>query len=530
MVMVYNMEEKGVNLKRVQSVDETIHAIYRKISKPFKMASASAFIFGMVAHLYMFMNKLPNYDDMVLNGFGATFRLGRWFLWVLGAAAYHLDFVYSLPWINGLVTLVLIALSAGLVADIFAVKSMAGNVLIGAAMAVYPSWTATFFFMFTAPYYAAALFLSVCAVYLTVRGKRYFVPASLMLACSMGIYQAYVPFAATVYVMVIILLAVEGKRDDWDIIRVSLYYLGQLILGSLFYLIITKISLAVTRQELADYKGVSTIGSFSLIRLLDFIKGIFRNFFGLACNNNLELSYNHVTKCMYLFLFLFTGILIVFFARISVRGRKYLKAVQLAVLTAVFIIAVNSIYLVCSDVYSLMRYSYVSILILPVCLLDRYKNHVMGRGGENHVLRAEWVMTAVLAAGVMSYCHFANAQYLSLNLGLEQASGYYGTIITQIKGLEGYEPEMKIALVGHDKIEDKSLYRNQVMEVFEMSGRDAVVAQTYSIEYFLKYYCGFDAKLAEVDADNEEIAQMPVYPAKGSMRIMDYTVVVKLAD
>lgn len=520
------MEEKGVCLKRVQSIDEAIHAICFKISKPFKTAFASAIIFGMIAHFYMFMNKLPNYDDMALNGFGATFRLGRWFLWVLGAAAYHLDFVYSLPWMNGLVTLVLIALSAGLLADIFAVKSTAGNGIIGAAMAVYPSWTATFFFMFTAPYYAAALFLAVCSVYMTIKAKRYFVPASLMLACSMGIYQAYMPFAATVYVMIIILLVVEGKRDCLEIIRTSFYYLGQLILGSVFYLIITKISLVLTKQELTEYKGVNEIGRFSLSHFSQFVTGIFNDFFGMACNNNLELSYNAVTKWMYLFVFVLTCMLVFFLGRLFFRQHKYLKAVQLAVMMVIFAVAVNSIYLVSSDVYSLMRYSYVSVMILPVCLLDRYKR----QGSSNLVLRAEWVMVIVLAAGIMSYCHFANAQYLSMDLGFEQASGYYGTIITQIKSLEDYNPQMKIALVGHDKIEDESLYRNQVMEVFEMSGRDTVMAQAYSIEYFLKYYCGFDTELVNVDAEDEEIAQMPVYPQEGSIEIIDNIVVVKFSD
>lgn len=519
---------KGVKLKKVRSVDETIHAIYLKISKPFKTAFVSAMVLGIAAHLYMFMNKLPNYDDMGLNGFGATFRLGRWFLWVLGAAAYHLDFVYSLPWVNGLVTLILIALSAGLAASLFSVKSTAGNVVIGASMAVYPSWTATFFFMFTAPYYAVALFLAVCSVYMTVKGKRYFLPASILLACSMGVYQAYVPFAATVYVVLILLDIIERRKDFLAVVKTSFYYLSQLALGGVLYVVITRISLAVTNQELTDYKGIDTIGKFSGLSFLEFFRNIGKDFFGLAYNNNLELSYNYVTKFMYLFLFVLTGMLILLSVRALMRERQYLKAAGLAVITVVFIIAVNSIYIVCSEVYSLMRYSYVNIIFLPVCLVDRYKKAGLEQDGR--VLWTEWVMTLILTAGIMSYCHFANAQYLSLNLGFEQASGYYGTIITQIKELEGYDPEMNTAFVGYDKIEDKSLYRNQVMEVFDMSGRDPVMAEAYSIEYFLKYYCGFDTKLVEVQADDPEIMQMPVYPAKGSIKIVDDVVVVKFAD
>jgi len=516
-------------LKRIQSIDETIYFIYSKISRPFKTAFSAAMIFGMVAHLYMFMNKLPNCDDMGLNGFGVTFRLGRWFLWVLGTIAYHLDFVYSLPWVNGLITLVFISLSAGLVADIFQVNSMVGNVLIGAAMAVYPSWTATFFFMFTAPYYAIALFLAVLAVYMTKKGKRHFVSASIVLACSMGVYQAYVPFAATLYV-ILILLDITGKGKDLiEIVKESFYYLGQLVLGGGLYLIITRISLAVTKQELADYRGIDTIGSFSDFSLCEFVKTIVKDFFGLAYNNNLELSYNFVTKFMYLFLFALTGALILLSIIALVQERQYLRAAGVAVITIIFIMAINSIYIVCRDVYSLMRYSYVNIMLLPICFIDRCKRDAMPRRRTGFLVETEWVTAFVLAAGIMSYCHFANAQYLSMNLGFEQASGYYGTIITQIKELEGYDPEMKTAFIGYDKIKDSSLYRNQVMEVFEMSGRDPVLAETYSIELFLKYYCGFDTELVEME-NNEEVMRMPVYPEEGSIKIIDNTVVVKFAD
>lgn len=516
-------------MNRIQSVDETVHSIYSKASKQFKTAFAAVVFFGLAAHLYMFMNKLPNHDDMGLNGFGATFRLGRWFLWFLGSMAHHLDLVYSLPWANGLVTLAFIALSAGLVADLLQIKSSAGNVAIGAAMVVYPSWTATFFFMFTAPYYAISLCLAVCAVYMTVKGKRYFLPASIMLACSMGIYQAYISFAAAIYVIVIMLMITESKNDYSKIIKSSFYYLGQLVSGGILYVVITGISLAVTNQKMTDYRGVGASGSSFRSRFYEFIKNIFCDFFGLAYNNNLELSYNYVTKFMYLFLFVLSGTLILLLIRILLKEHQRLKAAQMAVLSIIFIVAVNSIYIVCQDVYSLMRYSYVSLLILPICLLDRYKRSVTLQRFAGNIVYAEWGMILVLFAGIMSYCHFANAQYLSLNLSLEQASGFYETIITQIKELEDYDPEMKTALIGYNKIEDKSLYRNQVLETFNMSGRDQVMAQAYSIEYFLKYYCGFDTELVEMDVNHKEIVKMPVYPAEGSIKIVDNTVVVKLA-
>ena len=83
----------------IKPIEQVIQNRVKKISIPFKTAFTSGIIVGLLAHLYMFMNKFPNYDDMAINSFGASLKLGRWFLWVLGAIAYHLDFVYSIPWI-----------------------------------------------------------------------------------------------------------------------------------------------------------------------------------------------------------------------------------------------------------------------------------------------------------------------------------------------------------------------------------------------------------------------------------------------
>ena len=143
----------------MERLNQLIEKQYAKVPKECKIAVVSVIVFGLLAHNYMFTNKLPNYDDMGITGFGATFRLGRWFLWVLGSIVYHLDFSYSLPWINGIVSLVFIAVSAALLVYIFNLKNKLSIILISGMLVVFPSWTSTFFFMFTAPYYSLAVFL-----------------------------------------------------------------------------------------------------------------------------------------------------------------------------------------------------------------------------------------------------------------------------------------------------------------------------------------------------------------------------------
>lgn len=514
-------------------IDDILIQCYKKISIKSKAAFAGVILAGLIAHIYMFMNKLPNLDDLVgLDSFGVTFKIGRWFLWVLGAICYHLDFVFSLPWINGLITLVFLGVSAGLMADMLNIKSVFANILVGASMIVFPSWTATFFFMFTAPYYAFSVLLAVLSVWCVYNlGKLGFFISMVLLAFSIGIYQAYLPFTATLYVVLLMIMIYEDK-DYLAIVKKAFYYLGALVSGGIVYFICMKLSLAITGQELRSYKGVNAMGSFDISRLPEVFRTIVDNFFGVFLNNNLEISYNLVTKVMYAVLF---GVSLLLFINLVVRlarKKEYLKVIAAVVLLMAYILAINSIYIMCAEgIYALMYFSYVFMLIVPLVLIDRtfkvYHEDIKVLKKLNIV---ELVTSLMLVLGIASYCHYANAQYLAIDLSFEQATSYFTTMITQIKSVEGYSDEYPVAFVGFE-IDDKMLYQNDVMDVFQLSGRDKTLVEAYSRTDLLRYYCGFQPEYVSIQELPQDIIEgMPVYPESGSIQIVDNIIVVKLSE
>ncbi|MCM1182322.1 MAG: glucosyltransferase domain-containing protein [Roseburia sp.] len=502
-----------------------VKVLSRRISKEFKAAFIATLVIGMIAHIYMFTNKLPNYDDLrTLDGFGATFKLGRWFLWFVGAIAWHFDFVFSLPWMNGLITLVFVALSAGVMAELLRIKSNTGNVLLGAALIVFPSWTSSFFFMFTAPYYAVAVFMAVLGVYLCVNYKWGGICFIVLMACSMGIYQAYLPFAATLCVVILLMKLFDGEKAV-QVIKSAVWYLINIILSVVLYLIITKLSLLITGQELTQTKGINTMGQFDVARISEIVQTIFGNITGVFLGNTLEISYNYATRLMYLLLFLCGVYCIIRLLIRQYKNREYLSCAATLVLLLAFETAINGIWIMCADgVYSLMYYSYVFLMLLPLCMLEhsaRWEQSKPARGVE--------FMTAFgLVIGIVSYCHFANAEYLSMELSYEQAKSYCTTLITQIKSAEGYSDELPVLFVGQD-IEDEALYKNDVMDAFLLSGRDVTLVEAYSREWLLRYYCGFDPEYASKEAiDADKIAKLPVYPDAGAIQVIDGVVVIRL--
>lgn len=532
------VHSEGYLQERIKGMDRIgvkVKNAYMKIPANCKFAFLCAFLAGLAAHLYMFTNKLPNYDDMALNSFGATFRLGRWFLWVLGATAYHMGLVYSLPLVNGLFSLVLLAVSAAVIVELLNLKSKPAIAVVSSVLVVFPSWTATFFFMFTAPYYAVAVLLIVLSVYFNVKYKKINMKciSIICIACSLGIYQAYLPFAATLYVTVLVLKCYEKNAEGKKLFKKALGYLATLVLGGALYYVIMKLSLVVTSQQLADYKGVSQLGTVSFGMIPDIIGKMVSNGLGVAVNNNLEISSNILLKAGYGFLYLSDIIMLVVSFMHLLKKKKYYVAGMLVLFIAAFFVAVNSVFIMCpadGAVYVLMTYSYVFLIILPICIADRLlaDSKIDFR---KLLVYLEYGIVIVSSVMVLSYCHFANAQYLSIQLGYEQATSYYTSLVAQIKSTEGYSDELPVALISEGNfIADSTLYRNDVMRAFDISGRDDVLAETYSIEYFLAHYCGFSPKYAYKDSIPADVLEnMPVYPAEGSIQIVNNIVVVKLS-
>ena len=176
-----------------------------------------------------------------------------------------------------------------------------------------------------------------------------------------------------------------------------------------------------------------------------------------------------------------------------------------------------------------MYYAYVFMMIFPLLLIDR----TVEKHENMFTVAFEYMTILIVGVGVFSYCHFANAQYLSLHLSYEQSYSFCNTLITQIKSIDGYQDNMPVVLVG-EKFVDDSLYHNDVMRSYAISGKDEVLIDAYSRHEFFWFYCGFDAQFMTVGELSEEaqaeIAKMPNYPNKDSIRILDGAIVVKAGN
>lgn len=273
------------------------------------------------------------------------------------------------------------------------------------------------------------------------------------------------------------------------------------------------------------------MGQLKLSMIPGVVRTIIYNIYGVFIGNTLEFSNNLITKGMYFIFFVCTIGCILIVGKSLLKKKEYVRIVWLGILLIAFEVAINSIFIMCSEgIYSLMYYSYIFLAILPICLIQQI---IVQTGEDNikkNVIMFEWISVIALSLGIGSYCHYANGQYLSMELSYEQAYSYLTTLVTQIKSTKGYHDDMPVAFVG-DKISDRTLYENDVMDAFLLSGRDKTLIEAYSRTYMLMYYCGFSPEYVDyTQLPQQDISVMPTYPNEGSIRIIDGTIVVKFSE
>ena len=159
----------------------------------------------------MLTNVLNNYDNIkcIPIGAGSGVSSGRWMLSLVNDVWHKFWGVYNFTLFNGLVSILFVVLSACIIVHIFDVKDFLNCVLIGGMLISFPSITSMLFFTYTAPYYSLAIFLSVVAVLFWKKWKFGFVISACCIACSMGIYQAYLPLTITLFVLLLLVQCIE---------------------------------------------------------------------------------------------------------------------------------------------------------------------------------------------------------------------------------------------------------------------------------------------------------------------------------
>lgn len=480
-------------------------------------------IFGILSYLYLFVNNISN-NDMIAclpQGYGTGISSGRWLLHLLGALTDRVWGAYNVPLFNGLLALILLALTSALLVRLLGLKSKRLCFCVAAVTASAAPIASTMFFQFTVHYFALALFMTVAAAYLLRRsGLLAFLGAAVLAACSLGIYQAYFPFFAVLLLLSLLASCLDRSLPVKGILWQALRSLGVLILSYLLYRLALLVCLRALGEQLSDYQGIGSMGSFSLknipVAYLEFFLLPVREFAGF----NATVFLRAVLLC----LMLLSLVMLVCFLR---RNRSHLL---LALLSLLLIPLASHAFLILtpdSTIYTRMCMGLMSVFYLPAVLAQHLQTDKL------QIKRAlQGAICLLLILSALNYGWQSNGNYQYVYYSNRKAENYFATLYTRAKSLDGYRADMEVVLVG-ETFSDESYQDNWLTTPFLYRGRTGAVAQLnqYSRAQFVANYLGYSLRSAtdeETARYAQIIAQMPCYPDSSSLQIADDLILIRL--
>lgn len=510
----------------MKSPATVLKGLYGKTKKEWQLAFCSAVIVALLVHMPVLLSDIPNHDGLDSMYFDQNMiTSGRWFLMI----ACGFSSFYTVPWVIGLIGIGFLGLAAAAVTEILEMKKSWAIVLCSGLLAAFPALATTFAYVYTMDGYMLALLLAVLAVLFTKRYRRGFAAGGICLAFSMGIYQAYLPFAMLLSVFSILMLF-AGEETVREKLWGALRYLGMGVIGVAAYYVILQVLLRIQGKELASYQGIDAMAAGTGSGLSVVLKNLYADFVVFTGKGNV-LWQNGISLAALLLLLAAAAVV----GAMLTRRRKWWKNPFFFVIivgTALVLPpATNVILLISPEVnyHLLMRYQWVLYLIGLVAFVSRHTGEESRLG-----VVAEW---AALCAAFVLVCFYGiadNIAYTNLQRKYEKTYAYCVRLLDRIEQTEGYYQGVPIAMVGvvgDEPYPVTDITLDVTGGMIGLSG-DFLLYTGENYKKFIKNYLGATLNILPVEDMqemyyDERYVAMDSFPGESSVQMIDGVIYVK---
>ena len=502
-------------------------------------AVCAALLVGVLAHLAALTGLIVNGDSMV------PVVSGKWLLsqgkWANGFFA-DMRGTVNLTIVTGPISLLWLALSAGLTVSSLDIKSPALCALCGAMMATFPSVVCTF--LYNAPdIFFFSLLLSVCAVYVTRKYRFGFVSGALLLAVSIGVYQAYVGMAAGLLLLAVLCDLLAGKKPVRRTLLDGCKYIGVLLAGVLLYYLALQAVLAAKGGALQAYRGIDHMGEFTVSSLAGAAAAAYRKVLLFFAYDQYGVIGGGMGAALYLSTLAACAAL---FAVQTVRTRLYARPGALLLtllLTGLMPLAIHAVAVLGqnAETHWLMIYAVVLVFVAMLKLADLCAQPIdqeaarapaAGAKGEAARFACKAAPALLSVALVCSWYLITTQNYARMRLSYEGAFGTASVIAAGVLAQPSFSGETPVAMIG-GITEERADFR--YLDNFTGSFDKDYLFNSWVVQNMITRYVQVEMQFVSVEEkerllETQAFADMPVYPDNGYIGEIDGMIVVKLAE
>ena len=522
---------------------------YDNIDKRIKMCFLSAFICGLFAHIYALTNHLYNYDELwhTPTGFGTGLEVGRWALSItVWIQKVLFDDCFTIPFINGMLTIILYAVAACFVVLSLDIKDEFYAIVVGGLMTTFPALTCRMFFMFTTHYYAIGIAMVAAGAWIIAKKKLNILKVTVAIALTvygMAIYQANFATAVCILVGNLLVWFITENVELKTAIKKCINYVLYLGACMALFLAGSKIALSITGKQMETYENLDQMGRLSMEQLIEGIIRCYKTFFKLPIIDVYSMNPNRIVKIAFLICFL---VFLYTFVKVWMMKKEVYLKVLVSLIFAVLPIAVNLIIIMAissGTMYSIMVYEIVFVFIISIACLEAIRtcnSDITVIPNKMVIDKVETLLNSVTAVmlviTVITYIWFANGNYLAMEYTNQHDNAYYQTLMTQIKSVDGYHADMPITMIGKPVVDSTYTRQDMIGRTFNISGKSSTNINAYSSWNIMTRVLGYDPVNRNSDEEEEyfrgldEVVNMPCYPSSGSIKIIDDTIVIKFQE
>ena len=456
----------------------------------YKLPFLSSVLIGLLCYMYAFTNKLVNHDEVrSLFMKGGTVSSGRWGLGALDTIFPN----YSMPWIYGIISIVLMAVAICVITKLFSIRNPVLQVLLGGTVMAFPSLIGTFGYMFTASSFTLSFLMAVLAVWFLQRKGS--VNCVLALGCmvfSLSIYQSYIAVAAGLLVLLVLQRCLRCEPFA-DLLKTGIGYIFFLALSLGIYYGATQIIFVLKDITFNEYAS-GNVG-FSLANIPAAIAKAYSSFFRFFTESYRGLIPTNFSRCVH-WVLLLAGLVLLVLGMIRVKSIPH--CILAGALVGILPLAINCMYLftTADAVHTLVLYGFVSLYVLLTVLADEL---LSGENGQFRFLRdiAANLLTLLMALVVVCNIYIANQSWLNLQLRYENAYAFYTSLLSDLRQLPEFDSDCTIALIGN--YQDPAHYAEHFTVTDNITGIKGFLPDSYSKEFFLEFYLGVHVTFATED-------------------------------
>lgn len=498
------------------------------------------FVSGILIHLYIMTNKVFCFNEMNLLSIPSAIISEKALVegrWSLGFFTRILGDNYSLPAVIGVAGMLMLGVAVVMIIHLLDVHNRIEIGLIAFGMVVFPAIPSFFGYTLLGDAWFFASFLAILAVWLAYRYKYGFLVAIVVVAVTTGIHQSFFSVSvsfAFVHVFWYVFCHDEIRKTK-EICRLIFPYLAMLAMGLVLYVLISKAVVFCSGIKLTDYYGISEMTS---ITPRGFCKGFvycyvyfYRYFFT-------DRYYTSIVSVVSNWGLLFFALTVIAVRVINLlREKKFFCATMTVVLTLLLPVGTLSLPLLMSDrvgsgVDRYMMYSLTGAITILVLLFGKWLR------SDNKMKRIfSYVAVVGIVLNFASDYILDNQAYARIDSVTTATENYLNRMVYRMENMDEWNPDVPVLFsecnnlftdyydmdIAHNFIDPKEI-RGTAYEPHYSA--DAIV---HYMQVVLKFPVRqvVDIEVISSIQASPEYATMPVYPADGSMRIIDDVLVVK---